>query len=753
MADLQKQAKQAAGAQDLWRRLQSLAKANPWLLRLLLEKGSAFFTRIYLYYLRLQRMKPGFIRRVHRTLAAGVAGAALLLALAATPSISTSSAHLVVNDSTGVIADNGLCSLSEAIINANHDDQSGSVDCAAGKGHDTIVLTTDISLNAIHNQTYSASGLPVISSGITIQGQGHSIARTNGSLRFRILAVGSQGNLTLQDTHIRNGRTAVSPEREGASGGGIFVAPEGALSLQSSTLVGNKAYYGGAVAAFASTVTITGSTFEQNWGGNRGGAILASDDSRLTLQDSTLVSNTTLFSGGGIAVEANSTATIQTSTISGNSAGSGGAVASKRSSVEISDSTLTNNDGDWGGGINVRESSLKVTNTRISGNTAASAGGILAIQSPLTLSASTIVDNRAAGREGAISATYSPMSIAHSTISGNTAGQTGGLYASHATLHIANSVISDNYSFGDNGGAYFRTESVEIANSIITGNKAAYNGGGLNIGFDSTAAIVNSILSQNTAGWDGGGIVTSWASLSLLHSTVSDNAAGRDGGGILARATTTIANSTISGNTAGGSGGGILSKYNTITIANSTVSGNTAQAQGGGIASRANSFTLLRSLISGNVASIGNELSGGIATSSYNLLGHNGEYNADAFSTFTPAATDITSTADGSRPAPLDTILQTTLAINDSSLRAGVPPGSPLLTHALLAGSPAVDAAPTSACSDILISYADQRYLPRNVDGDGAPSGLECDIGAIEFQGFNTPEPRSPIAWLPLIDR
>jgi hypothetical protein len=39
-----------------------------------------------------------------------------------------------------VIANNGQCSLREAIINANNDNQSGSTDCVAGSGADTIMV-------------------------------------------------------------------------------------------------------------------------------------------------------------------------------------------------------------------------------------------------------------------------------------------------------------------------------------------------------------------------------------------------------------------------------------------------------------------------------------------------------------------------------------------------------------------------------------------------------------------------------------
>ena len=64
----------------------------------------------------------------------------------------------------------------------------------------------------------------------------------------------------------------------------------------------------------------------------------------------------------------------------------------------------------------------------------------------------------------------------------------------------------------------------------------------------------------------------------------------------------------------------------------------------------------------------------------------------------------------------------------------------PTQTHALPPGSIAIDAAPSDACP-----ATDQRGEPRNVDGDGAPSDHECDIGAFEFHWWRQ--------YLPLLGR
>ena len=54
-------------------------------------------------------------------------------------------------------------------------------------------------------------------------------------------------------------------------------------------------------------------------------------------------------------------------------------------------------------------------------------------------------------------------------------------------------------------------------------------------------------------------------------------------------------------------------------------------------------------------------------------------------------------------------------------------------TLALPTGSTAIDKAPDADCAAAPVSGIDQRGEPRNVDGNGAASSNECDIGAFEL--------------------
>jgi hypothetical protein len=259
-------------------------------------------------------------------------------------------------------------------------------------------------------------------------------------------------------------------------------------------------------------------------------------------------------------------------------------------------------------------------------------------------------------------------------------------------------------------GGVLNVGSVTLRNSTISGNTGA---GVLDTyvcceDYGELTAI-NSTISGNF----GNGVVDrEGRGVTLLNSTVS----GNEGVGIgLAYVNLTMINSTVSGN----SGAGINSFYSLATITNSTISGNS----GGGVRIfESREFILARTLISGNVASQGREVNnynGTIIAGNFNLFGHRGITNAQAFENFTPGATDITSTSDGNTPKTLSAILNTNLAKN----------GGPTRTHALVQGSPAIDAVTNvSTCPP---PARDQRGITRPQDGNG-DGGRACDIGSFE---------------------
>lgn len=258
--------------------------------------------------------------------------------------------------------------------------------------------------------------------------------------------------------------------------------------------------------------------------------------------------------------------------------------------------------------------------------------------------------------------------------------------------------------------------NLTLNNTTITGGNAVpYQGGGVYNNSGGTLTISNSTISGNS-GQNGGGIL-SRGTLVINNSTISGNNGGSNnsGGGIHASGTLVINNSTISGNSSRFAGG--IFGNGIVTLSNSTVSGNIANSSGGGIYNFG-TLTLEQSLITGNTAPISQEIqnygdsyaSGTINSNNFNLFGHSGQSNAQAFDNFTPSGSDIIATSDGTTPTALTAILDTTLQVNA--------PGD-TATHALVTGSPAIDAAPSGPATD-------QRGVAR-------PQGCAFDIGAFEL--------------------
>ncbi|RPH57320.1 hypothetical protein EHM82_01565, partial [bacterium] len=228
--------------------------------------------------------------------------------------------------------------------------------------------------------------------------------------------------------------------------------------------------------------------------------------------------------------------------------------------------------------------------------------------------------------------------------------------------------------------------------------------------------LARSVITANTSteGF-GGGISSSDtnASLTLTQSTVSDNTAGGRGGGLALDATVVLTNVTISGNRSlADFGGGIYFFADTqTTVNNATITGNSASQQGGGIFAESAAFIgfapeLANSILAGNTAPSEPDCSGSVASGGYNLVG-----NGMGCFGFAPATHDLEGT---------------TGALLDPRLGPLGGNGGPTPTHALLAGSPALDAGnPAAPGSGSGCEASDQR-------GTARPGGTRCDIGAFE---------------------
>jgi hypothetical protein len=201
---------------------------------------------------------------------------------------------------------------------------------------------------------------------------------------------------------------------------------------------------------------------------------------------------------------------------------------------------------------------------------------------------------------------------------------------------------------------------------------------------------------------NGAGGIDNAGTLTVSNCAVSDNIGSDHGGGLDNRGTLTVLNSTVSGNTivdASGYGAGLANRGGTLTILNSTISGNRAttglageSGRGGGLYNSGGTVTLRHSTLAGNAADVDG---GGIfqeGAGAVLRLGHTLLANAPYGNVMNNGGATID---EGFNLA--DDASAVSLAPNAGDLQLSplADNGGPTLTHALLLGSPAIDAGTT----------------------------------------------------------
>jgi hypothetical protein len=256
---------------------------------------------------------------------------------------------------------------------------------------------------------------------LTVIGSSASTTIVDGGGVSAVFTISSTAKVSLSELTIRNGRAP--------NGGGID--NNGALTINSSTISGNKA----AVSCSASFCD------------NSGGGIY--NNGALTINNSIMSGNEALIQctnqcatlGGGI-FNNSGTLAITNSTISGNSASAscpprefchsdGGGIFVANGTMTISDSTISGNSANEAGGIDNR-GTLSITNSTVSGNTASfrfnAFGGGISNGGKLAINNSTISGNSAHGGQGSFgggidgTATLQNSIVANSSSGGNCSG-------------------------------------------------------------------------------------------------------------------------------------------------------------------------------------------------------------------------------------------------------------------------------------------------------------------------------------------
>jgi len=500
-----------------WKFQVTQAATTPSLHELLAQRGGELFPRFASAYTELRALPRGArralqrrlahsrelsatlqgwlqqqsIRALQQKLACTLAGAALLLVLGR--GVSDAATITVNTNAPGIVLGDNKCSLIEAIITANTDANFDACVRVGAAGEDTVVLPKKTFTLTKPYDTYygDPTGLPLITTKITIEGKGAKITRSKNAPPSRLMAVGYTGLLELDKVTLSGGISS------GYYGGGA-IFNYGETTITNSTITGNTGYSGGGISNIGTLTLQNRTTISKNtakgfsyggyyYGGEGGGIV--NYLGTLTITNSTITGNTG-NSGGAIANSGS--LTLQSSTISKNTAkgfiygtslyggGGGGILNGNAGTLDISDiSTVTANKAYYGGGI-FNSGDGTITDSTISGNTAklktikfkyygttytyfiGGLGGGVNNSGYLTITNSTISGNSAKGK--IVKRRYYGVPYTYFY-----AGKGGGIYNS-SNLYLYGGKVTGNSATNYGGGIYNGGTLVNTSN--VTGNKA-----------------------------------------------------------------------------------------------------------------------------------------------------------------------------------------------------------------------------------------------------------------------------------------
>ncbi|MGL6339301.1 MAG: DUF4347 domain-containing protein [Waterburya sp.] len=417
-------------------------------------------------------------------------------------------------------------------------------------------------------------------------------------------------------------------------------------------------------------------------GGNQNFAVFSIGDQNLLTPTFTVAMDGVTITGGnnpeaGGGIYNLENLKISNSVVSGNtSAKEGGGIFNLIGTTEIINTVISNNTATYGGGVSNYLGATILNRSTISGNTALKNGGGLDNYAGASVALYSRIEDNTAANGGAIGNHTGAIAVVLSVVSGNTASNNGGgIYNENGEATVTLSYIKDNNgNFGGGIASQKENSTTVITNSVVSGNTANV-GGGVN-NYQGNVNIVASTIASNSAQIQGGGVNTSFGKSNIINSTISGNSANEGGGVSNFKGQTVLLSNTITNNSAF-SGSGVISYYAPTVTASSIIAGNH------------------------NSPDVAGKF---FETAGNNLIGNRGE------------VTNLVNGENGDLVGTTDNPI-------DPKLRELQDNGGFTPTHALLPGSPAIDAGGNFGIN------SDQR------GGNFVrPVGLGNDIGAFELQ-------------------
>ncbi|MGD8598850.1 MAG: family 16 glycosylhydrolase, partial [Anaerolineae bacterium] len=274
---------------------------------------------------------------------------------------------------------------------------------------------------------------------------------------------------------------------------------------------------------------------------------------------------------------------------------------------------------------------------------------------------------------------------------------------------VAHLTVANGYGWQLAGGI-LNNGSLTLDHVTVSGNTMATDagdfwqgGGGIYSGEGATLNLVDSSVINNNAGWSGGGVYSFFnTTTTIVRSTIAGNVSNDVGGGLRLLGNAEIVNSTISGNEATGWYGGALFMTDGVAnMTNVTVVENVSPSSApsavfvGTFGDGSATLNLVNTIVANNVTEGCFLAPYGAGPVAINSLGNNVFSDSTCF------------------PVGNDQI------VGDVGTDSLADNGGPTLTHALLAGSPAIDAGDNAVCP-----ATDQRGLARDA---------ACDVGSFEY--------------------